>query len=325
MRRHPALLLPLVCCAFIAAACNQRNNADNASNTDAAANADNPADASAASARSATPITVTDDAGATITLTKPALRVISMIPAQTEVVKILCGVECLVARTQWDKDPALAHLPSTGNALTPSVEWLAAQHPDLVIAWPDNGARNVIDQLRPLDIPVYSSRVETLPEIISMIRRIGTLLGRSDRADSLVNSINAQLDSVRAAVAKLERPTVLYALSTDPPMVAGPNTFVSAVIDIAGGRNVFADLKQLWPQVALEDIIRRDPDIIFLPVGESSSGSAKQLAQLAGWRTLRAVREGHVYEVNADLFHRPGATVGVVARTAASLIHPPVR
>ena len=88
------------------------------------------------------PVSVMDDAGRTITLVRPAHRVISMIPAQTEIVKILGGVDRLVARTKWDTDPALAHLPSTGNALTPSVEWLAAQKPDLVIAWPDNDATN---------------------------------------------------------------------------------------------------------------------------------------------------------------------------------------
>ena len=278
-----------------------------------------PATASAPEQR---PITVTDDAKRVVTLKGPAMRVISMIPAQTEIVKILGGVDRLVARTQWDTDPDLAHLPSTGNALTPSVEWLTAQHPDLVIAWPDNDARNVIEQLRPLGIPVYSSRVESIDEIRSMIRRIGTLLGADARADSLVRSIDAQLDSVRAAVSTRKRPTVLYALSVDPPMVAGAGTFVGQVLETAGGTNIFADLNQLWPQVSLEEIIRREPDVIFLPVGESTSGSAKTLHTRAGWRDLRAVREGRVYEVDANLFHRPGATVGTVARTAASLLHP---
>ncbi len=271
------------------------------------------------------PITVTDDAGQVITLAAPARRVISMIPAQTEVVKILGGVERLVARTQWDKDPALAHLPSTGNALTPSVEWIVGQKPDLVIAWPDNDGRNVINQLRPLGIPVYSSRVESLAEISSMITRLGVLLGEPARADSLVRAIDAQLDSVRAAVAGRARPTVLYALSTDPPMAAGASTFVGAVIDAAGGTTLFADMTQLWPQVSLEEIVRRQPDVIILPVGEATSGSAVALRKLPGWRDLDAVKNGRVYEVDADLFHRPGATVGIAARTAASLLHPPLQ
>lgn len=278
--------------------------------------------ASDSAAASASNIRVTDDAGRVITLAAPAERVISMIPAQTEVVKILAGAHRLVARTQWDTDPDLAHLPSTGNALTPSVEWLAAQHPDLVIAWPDNSSRNVTEQLRPLGIPVYSSRVESLADISSMIHRLGLLLGTPARADSLVHALDAQLDTVRKSVADLDRPSVLYALSIDPPMAAGGSTFVSALIDAAGGRNVFGELKQLWPQVGLEDIIQRQPDVILLPVGESTSGSAALLRTRAGWRDLGAVRNGRVYEVDANLFHRPGATVGIAARTTAALLHP---
>jgi iron complex transport system substrate-binding protein len=278
-----------------------------------------------ASTEAESSVSVTDDVGQVVTLRAPARRVISMIPAQTEIVKILGGVDRLVARTQWDTDPALAHLPSTGNALSPSVEWLVAQKPDLVIAWPDNDARNVINQLRPLGIPVYSSRVETLPEITSMIQRLGVLLGEDARADSLVQSITAQLDSVRTAVAGRTRPTVLYALSIDPPMAAGANTFVGAVIDAAGGTNLFAELQQLWPQVSLEEIMRRQPDVILLPVGESTSGSMKGLRSRPGWRDLTAVKSGRVYEVDANLFHRPGATVGTVARTTAALLHPDAR
>jgi iron complex transport system substrate-binding protein len=267
-------------------------------------------------------ISVTDDAGHVVTLDAPAQRVISMIPAQTEIVRILAGTERLVARTQWDTDPELAHLPSTGNALSPSVEWLVAQRPDLVIAWPDNDARNVINQLRPLGIPVYSSRVENLSQIESMIRRLGVLLGAEARADSLVRSLSSQLDSVRAAVAGLPRPTVLYALSIDPPMAAGANTFVGQVIEAAGGTNLFADLQQPWPQVSLEEVLRRQPDVILLPVGEATSGSAAMLRTRPGWRDLDAVRNGRVYEVDANLFHRPGATVGIAARTTAALLHP---
>jgi iron complex transport system substrate-binding protein len=283
--------------------------------------ADN-AGAAKSAATGADSIRVTDDAGAVIALAAPAQRVIAMIPAQTEIVKILGGVSRLVARTQWDTDPELAHLPSTGNALTPSVEWLTAQHPDLVIAWPDNDSRNIIQQLKPLHIPVYSSRVETMSQIASMIERIGTLLGTKARADSLNRSITAQLDSVRTAVSGLKKPTVLYALSIDPPMAAGAGTYVNDIIEAAGGTNIFASLNKPWPQVSLEDIVRQQPDVILLPTGDSDSGSLRAMKTRAGWRDLEAVREGRVYEVDANLFNRPGATVGIAARKTASLLHP---
>src|SRR5690606_32389133 len=120
----------VICAAFVLAACT---------------------DARDAAPREAG-ISVVDDAGRTVTLARPARRVISMIPAQTEVIAILAGVDAVIARTRWDEDPRLAHLPSIDNALTPSIEWLAARRPDLVVAWPDAQSRDVVHRLAEIGI-----------------------------------------------------------------------------------------------------------------------------------------------------------------------------
>lgn len=266
-------------------------------------------------------ITVTDDAGRTVVLERPARRVISLIPAQTEIVAVLAGVDALIARTVWDTDPSLAHLPSVGNALTPSVEWLAAQRPDLIIAWPDAQSRDVVTRLDDIGIPVYASRVESIDDIRGMIRRIGVLLGMELRADSLVRSIDAELDAVRAAVAHLPRRSVLYLLSPDPPTAAGPGTFVDDVIRVAGGDNIFADLTTLWPQVSLEEIVRRQPYVIIRPSDRGVDAALSAIRGRPGWRDLDAVRHDRVHVVSANLYNRAGRTVGEAARGLAERIH----
>lgn len=266
-------------------------------------------------------VSVIDDAGRTVALEQPARRIISMIPAQTEIVTILGGTDVVIARTQWDEDPRLSHLPSIGNALTPSVEWLAAREPDLVIAWPDAQSRDVVQRLSDIGIPVYASRVESVPQIRSMIERLGVLLGAGVRADSLVRAIDDSLAAVRSDVASLPVRRVLYLLSADPPMVAGPGTFVDDLITIAGGENIFADLGQLWPQVSLEELVRRQPDVIIRPRDRVTADPLTGLADRAGWRELRAVQQRRVHAVDADLYNRPGATVGPAARGLAERIH----
>jgi iron complex transport system substrate-binding protein len=268
-----------------------------------------------------TAIAVVDDAGRTIELRGPAQRVISLIPAQTEIITLLAGTDVLVARTRWDIDPALAELPSIGNALTPSVEWLAARRPDLVIAWPDAQSRDVVQRLSDIGIPVYASRVESIAEIRSVIERLGVLLGRTERADSLIAAIDAQLDSVRSLVAGRPRPSVLYLLNVSPPMAAGPGTFVDELIDLAGGTNVFSDLRQLWPQVSLEEIVRRQPDVIVRPSENALTDPLAGIASQPGWRELAAVRERRVYGVSPYFYNRPGAGVGEAARGLAERIH----
>jgi iron complex transport system substrate-binding protein len=281
----------------------------------ASCRADRSAPADAAS------ISVVDDAGRTVTLQQPARRVISMIPAQTEIVGILAGIDVLVARTVWDEDPRIAHLPSIGNALTPSLEWLAAQRPDLVIAWPDAQSRDVVQRLSDIGVPAYASRVESVVEIRAMIERLGVLVGARARADSLVRALDAQLDSVKSAVGDRPRPRVLYLLSAEPPMVAGPGTYIDDLITVAGGQNVFSDLRQLWPQVSLEEIVRRQPDVIIRPSDRALADPVAGLAGRPGWRDVQAVQQRRVHVVDPDLYNRAGATVGAAARGLAERIH----
>ncbi|HSJ06877.1 MAG TPA: helical backbone metal receptor [Longimicrobiales bacterium] len=276
-----------------------------------------PADSTAA----ATAIRVVDDIGRAVVLAAPARRVISLIPAQTEVILRLAGPDVLVARTRWDTDSALASLPSVGNALTPSVEWLAALRPDLVIAWPDAQSRDVVKRLDDVGIPVYASRVESVADVRTMIRRLGVLLGRTSAADSLDGAISAELESVRRLVAGRPERSVLYLLNAEPPMAAGPGTYVDELIRMAGGRNVFDDLRQLWPQVALEEIIARQPDVIIRPSDRALDDPLAGLAGRPGWRELDAVRHGRVHAVDPDLYNRPGPRVGAAAHGLAQRIH----
>src|SRR5690606_2513310 len=105
---------------------------------------------------------IVDDVGNRLHFTEPPARIVSLIPAVTELIPTLGATDRLVARTHSDRDPALAKLPSVGPGLTPSIEWLVALDPDLVIAWPDAPGRGVATQLVALEIPVYSARIETL-------------------------------------------------------------------------------------------------------------------------------------------------------------------
>jgi iron complex transport system substrate-binding protein len=221
--------------------------------------------------------------------------------------------------------PSLAQLPVIGDALSPSIEWLAAQRPDLVVAWPDVRTRDVVQRLDDIGIPVYASSVESVAEIRSMIARLGVLVGREAAADSLVAAIDAQLDSVRAWVAGRPSPSVLYLLNAEPAMAAGGGTFVHELIELAGGRNVFGDLRQPWPQVSLEEIVRRQPEVIIRPTERALDDPLTGLAGRGGWRELGAVRGGRVHAVDPYFYNRPGATVGHAARGLAERIHAPAR
>lgn len=263
---------------------------------------------------------VVDDVGRELRFDRSPMRVISLVPATTETIQALGAADRLIARTDFDRDPALADLPSVGPGLTPSVEWLVSLRPELVIAWPDTPDRDIAAQLARLGIPVYAARIETLDDVVSTIRRIGAALDLEPAADSLIAEIRAGLDEVRHAVAGRGRPVVFYVIGHEPPMTVGAGTFIHELIELVGGRNAFGDLNG-WPVVSLEEALRRRPDLVILPQGEGNV-TPGALAGRAGWRELDAVRNGAVHTVDAEEIHRPGPRVAEIARHLAGVIHP---
>jgi ABC-type Fe3+-hydroxamate transport system substrate-binding protein len=270
------------------------------------------------------PIEVADDAGRTVRLNAPAERILSLVPAQTGILLELGVRERLIARTAFDVQPELAGLPSIGNALTPNLEWIAARQPDLVISWADAQSRSVVARLAQLGIAAYASSVESIDDIERSVQRLGALTGRTHAADSIVARMRARLDSVRGDVARYQRRGVLYVIGIDPTMAAGPHTFVDEAITIAGGDNVFADAAGRWPLVSMEEIVRRDPDVIVLATTPDRAAADALIARLRtdpGWRDLRAVQNGRVYWADPALFNRPAPSVADAARALALMLH----
>ena len=264
-------------------------------------------------------ISVTDDAGRTVALPGPARRVFSVIPSMTESVAALDpGV--LIARTRFDRAPGLAHLPSLGDGMSPNLEALARLEPDLVISWRGATERTVADRAEALAIPVYRADVQTIDGVRSHLLRLGTLLGREERAAAAVDSLDRALAEVAAAVAGREPVSVYYSVWHDPPQTTGPGTFIDEVISLAGGRNIFADASRGWPVVSVEAVLQRAPDVLVIPGGAPGAEEVPWLGA-PGWRELEAVRTGRYLLVDGDLFNRPGPRVAEAAAHLASFLH----
>jgi iron complex transport system substrate-binding protein len=276
---------------------------------------------SAGDAPPATTIEVVDDAGVPVRLEAPARRIVSLIPARTDLLLALGAADRIIGRTQYDEDPRLAGVPSVGNALTPSLEWLTARAPDLVIAWPDQQSRNVVGRLRDLGIPVYASRVESLEDVDRSLAHLGALLGLDTRADSVRAAIQRDYARARAIAGEAEPPVVAYLVGIDPPTVAGPGTYIDQLLQIAGARNAFGDAGGLWPTISLETLVRRQPDRLLIALDRDEVTLTAELRMRAGWRDLRAVRTRQTHMLDPALFNRPGAHVGEAAVELAELLH----
>lgn len=269
-------------------------------------------------------VVVVDDAGRTVALSQPARRVVSLLPAGTETLIALGAGEWVVGKTRYDTHPAVADLPSVGGGLDPSLEALVALKPDLVIAFETVAGSRIRSRLEALGIPVFAMRTQDTTDVYRNFQRLGHLVGRDAVANSLAGELRSELEAVRAAVEGLDRPSVFYVVSLDPPMTAGPNTFPIQLLGVAGGETIFPGTSTLWPQISVETVVARDPDVIMLPVSDDPTLSLERLRREPGWRELRAVREGRVRVVSADLLNRPGPGMGEAAWVMAEALHPEI-
>ena len=260
-----------------------------------------------------TAIEVVDDAGNTVRLAKPATRIISLIPSSTETLIAIGATSQIVGRTRYDVAEEVASLPSVGGSVDPSGEAIAALQPDLVIGWESDKRQQIRSKLMALGVPMFLLRTQDTTDVFRAIANLSRLTGHDSAGVHVSRDLRADLDSVGRSVAPLKSPSVFYVVFNDPPMTAGSRTFIGQLISLAGGRSIFSDLDANWPNVAMEEIVRRDPDMIVVPVGEFKGNSVERFRSMQGWRRLRAVREGRVMTVPSNLLSRPSPNIGRAA------------
>ena len=266
-------------------------------------------------------VAATDATGHEVRLAQPARRVVSLVPAVTDILVAIGAGEQLVGRTNYDTSATLAALPSVGGGLDPSLEALLALRPDLVIAWEDRAGRTN-PRLAEAGVGVFNIVSQDTADVFENAQRLGRLTGHDSAATALVARLRRELAAVHASVQGRPAPRVLYLAQWEPPMTAGPGTFVMQLVSVAGGQSVFADVQQDWPSISMEEIVRRQPDVILVAVNRVDADPMRRLRDNPGWRDLRAVREGHVLVMPGDLLDRSGPRVGEAAHRLRDLLHP---
>lgn len=268
-------------------------------------------------------VRVADDRGDTLTLAEPADRVVSLIPAATELLFALGAGDRVVGRTRYGgtHPPAAGEVPSVGEGVRPSVEAVIARRPDAVVVYSGSGNRGSIRRFEELGVPALALEHNTVPQLMENIERLGALTGRREAADSLGRTIRRRLERVADVVGDRPPVRVYYDVWSDPPRTVGAGSYLDSLLSLAGGRNVFGDRTEPSPLVSLEAVVERDPGLILFPRG---SAERSPPGERPGWKSVDAVREGRVRRVDGELLHRLGPRLGEAAAHLASTLHPPV-
>jgi iron complex transport system substrate-binding protein len=258
---------------------------------------------------------VTDDLGRRVSVIAVPMRLISLAPSVTEILFALgLGSRVVGVTTYCDYPREAAGITKVGDTQRPNLEKIISLKPDLVIVSTASQLEEFMSNLERLGIPVYVNNPTNLESLLDSIKGIGAVAGVPESANKLVADLSSRIGAVHSRVAGLERPRVLFVLSTEPLITAGGGTFINDLITEAGGESVSADQKADYPQFSLETALARRPEVIFLQAG--GSGLPKQLAETP------AARAGRVYQLDDALLLRPGPRIVDGVEEVARKLHP---
>jgi len=242
------------------------------------------------------PVTVIDDRGFEIRIEQQPIRiVVAGIPLYTEIVIDLEALDRLIAVAgSPDNPPEVVDLPRVGQSFSPNVEIILSMEPDLVLGPGDWGGERGKLELAGITV-LTTPLISGIPDIFSTIRTVGMALGLKEGAEMLIGQIAEEIITIEASSLAEEpvRVTFLYASVPDtPPYAAGSGAIENELILRAGGENIFFDV-QGFPQVSLEEIVSRDPEVIFTAPSQIENITSNTLL-----KTVSAVKNGRVYGIN---------------------------
>ena len=248
-------------------------------------------------------------------------RIVSLGPSTTEIVASLGLVARMVARSRWDQWPnAVRVVPEIGDAIRPNLERIVAARPDVVVLYAGADNASAVQALRRAGIPVLSLRIDTIEDFLHAVDTLGAVLGQRDKADSIQGALRSRLRAVSARRNKGEAVRVFMPVWDAPLMTVGAGSFLNELVAIAGGQNIYHDRAAPSFSISLEDVIRRDPDVIL-----AGPKKAREIMRDPRWRALRAVRNGRVLSYDTTLVSQPSTRLGEAAASLATLLAPSVR
>lgn len=262
----------------------------------------------------------------------PPHRIISLIPAVTEMLFAMNAGDRVVGVSSFDRyPPEVAKRERVGALLDPDVERILTLKPDLVVVY--GTQKELITRLDRAGVARFDYQHAGLADITVTIRRLGQRIGRADEADRLAAGIERDIGAIRTQVAGRPRPKTALLFDREPGSLRGMYAsagigFMHDMLEVAGGADAFGDLQRQSLQLSSETLLARAPEVI-IELQRTEGWPPDRIArELAVWKALSAVpavRTGRVHIIADDRLSIPGPRVAEGARILARVLHPEVR
>jgi len=270
-------------------------------------------------ATAAAEVSVEDDSGHTVTLSRPAQRIIALAPHLVELsYAVGAGKQLVGAIDGSDYPPAARQIDRVGSYRGIPLELIVAKRPDLVLVWASGTPASLVEQLERLDIPVYRSEPRKLEQIAGDLRDIGRLTGHADGGERAASDFEQSLDGTAQRLSP--PPRVFYQLGQAPLTTLAGGQIVTQIIRHCGGEPLFDDAPVLVPQIGWESLVEAQPQVVL-----AAGNDDRWQAFWASHDEIPAVRDGALYTLDPDAISRPGPrmleAVRQVCRVLAEVHH----
>ncbi len=240
----------------------------------------------------------------------PAQRIVSLAPHLTELAFTAGAGDRIVATVEYSDHPDAARsIPRIGDAFRVDLERLLALRPDAVLVWESGTPGPTVERIRALQLPVVSFQTHRLEHVATVLRAIGRLADTSDVAERAASDYERRIQELRERYRDRTPLRVFIEVDDRPLYTVNGQQIMSELVELCGGRNVFADLSELAPAIGIEAVIAKNPQVI-VSTDDTVPDSA---AVWNRWRHIEAVRTGNVYTLRSDDIARATTRLTVAA------------
>lgn len=250
-------------------------------------------------------ITATDDTGRVIQIPEPAQRIVSLAPHNTEILFAIGAGPLIKGTVHYSDYPKAAlDIPRIGGYDKVNLEKIITLQPDLIVAWQSGNDARANKRLEQLGFPIYYSEPEQLKDIARNMTELGKLTGNSEQGVQAEQRFMNRYEALKTANRNAKTIRIYYEVWHNPRYTLGGTHFTREIFNLCGAENIFSDVEEKAPIVSLEAIISRNPQVILTGDRHGDADLTKLRKQWLQWPNIAAVKNAHIYFVDADIYTR---------------------
>jgi len=259
---------------------------------------------------------VTDDLGRKIKIPEKIERAVSLAPNLTESIFAVGAGDKLIGVTSFCNYPPEAQkIQKIGDTLNPNMETIIALKPQIVFVSTASQIETFAKTLENQNIAVYVTNPKNLDGVLSNLKQLSDILGTAAKADVLAADLQKRIAAVESKVKDWNKIKVFVQISKEPLFTIGKESFLTEIVERAGGVSVTKDVATAYPKLSKETALALNPEAIIL----SDSDDNREPNDV--FKSSSAVKNDKVFKINADLLSRPAPRIVDALELIAANLH----